>query len=108
MGNKVTNINIAGDVVNNGGIQIGGIGNTQTNVVRWGSREATAALDQLVTRVKEIQDDGQSHVLELIAEMKAAKHHDERLAIADQFDKFVKLAPAFRRVWQLAKPHLGL
>jgi len=103
----VTNINVR-EIINQGGMQIGGTGNTQNNVVRWDSPEAIAALENLVTRVNEIHDDGQSHILELIAEMKAAKNPDRRLAIADQVDKFVKLAPAFRWVWQLAKPHLGL
>ena len=40
--------------------------------------------------------------------MKGAKEHHERQRIADTLDKFVKLAPAFRWVWEAAKPHLGL
>ncbi len=47
-------------------------------------------------------------MLELLSEMKGAKEHHERLRIADTLDKFVKLAPAFRWVWEAAKPHLGL
>jgi len=102
---SVTHVHVGGD--NRGVINTG----TARDIrVRWYSPEAAAALDELITRVQKMEHDfdERNEVLQLLAAMKAAKHHDERLKIADQLEKFVKIAPAFRWVWEAAKPHLGL
>jgi hypothetical protein len=103
----VTNINVR-DIINNGGMQIGGHSNTQNSTVQWNSPEAAAALDKLIADIEKIHDDCSGHMLEILAEMKGSKNQPWYLELADQAEKLAKTAPALRWVWQVAKPHLGL